>query len=288
MKELSDEELLDEKTALTGLSLRQRMPKNSPRERAPIDQYHYPPQECSIRPRDKLHTLDEQRFGEVVSMDPPARTIDVKKLIKLDGLHPRSVFAHSHYGTEEQSNSILRLADWIVANGIDSPGDYRAARDLLLRNCPRLAGGQSLAAGANEMGVNVARRLGLALDHSVLPIQGPPGAGKTFTGAHMICELVNHGRAKSDGSPIKLKKSCVETPNRAVYALLCAISMHRIGAPSIRQNALRFPPVIENRYVLADTNFSGFRHRFIHHLLCQLRRDAVFLHHVSHWAPSST
>lgn len=35
---------------------------------------------------------------------------------------------------------------------------------------------------------------GLALDHSVLPIQGPPGAGKTFTGARMICELVNCGK----------------------------------------------------------------------------------------------
>src|SRR5205807_2490154 len=49
--------------------------------------------------------------------------------------------------------------------------------------------------------------------------------------------------AKSDGSPlIKLKNSCVETPNRAVYALFCAISMVGIGAPSIRLNALRLPP----------------------------------------------
>src|SRR5205807_5698473 len=49
--------------------------------------------------------------------------------------------------------------------------------------------------------------------------------------------------AKSDGSPwIKLKKSCVETPNKAVYALFCAISMQRIGAPSIRLKALRLPP----------------------------------------------
>src|SRR5205807_9017367 len=49
--------------------------------------------------------------------------------------------------------------------------------------------------------------------------------------------------AKSDGSLwIKLKKSCVETPNRAVYALFCAISMQRIGAPSIRLKALRLPP----------------------------------------------
>ena len=36
--------------------------------------------------------------------------------------------------------------------------------------------------------------IGLALDDSVLPIQGPPGAGKTFTGARMICALVNQGK----------------------------------------------------------------------------------------------
>jgi len=59
MKEFSDEELLDEKTALTGRSVRQREPKMGTRERAPIDQYYDPPQECSVRLRDKLYTLDE-------------------------------------------------------------------------------------------------------------------------------------------------------------------------------------------------------------------------------------
>src|SRR6266404_3975086 len=49
--------------------------------------------------------------------------------------------------------------------------------------------------------------------------------------------------ANSDGSPwIKSKNSCVETPNKAVYALFCAISIVGIGAPSIRLKALRFPP----------------------------------------------
>src|SRR5271154_976593 len=45
---------------------------------------------------------------------------------------------------------------------------------------------------------------------------------------------------RSDGSLwIKLKKSCVETPSRAVYALFCAISMVGIEAPSIRLKAFR-------------------------------------------------
>src|SRR6202034_4165974 len=34
----------------------------------------------------------------------------------------------------------------------------------------------------------------LAHEASVLPIQGPPGSGKTFTGARMIVELVKQGR----------------------------------------------------------------------------------------------
>src|SRR5207237_879272 len=57
--------------------------------------------------------------------------------------------------------------------------------------------------------------------------------------------------AKSDGSPlIKLKKSCVETPKRAVYALFSAISMQRIGAPSIRLTALMPPSQLLHPYVV--------------------------------------
>ena len=193
MKDLSEEELYDEKTAIAGLSYSRPMPKMSARGRAPIDQYRYPAQNCSVRVNDTLHTLDEQTFGEVVAADPDACTIDVKKQIKLDGFHPTAVFAYNVYSSDQQSRSILRIADWIAAHGMDGPGDYRAARDLLLRNAPRIGPAQSLARNQNETMVETACRIALALDHSVLPIQGPPGAGKTYTGARMICELVKHG-----------------------------------------------------------------------------------------------
>jgi uncharacterized protein len=42
--------------------------------------------------------------------------------------------------------------------------------------------------------VSDAIRLAFELDHGVLPIQGPPGTGKTFTGSHMILELVKAGK----------------------------------------------------------------------------------------------
>ena len=194
MKDLSEEELYEEKTAVAGLALVQRMPRMSPREKSPIDRYEYPPQEYAIKRGDTLYTLDEQTFGDVVAHDPVARTIDVKKPMKLDGVHPACAFAHARYPTAEQSQSILRLADWIVANGIDSPGDYRSARDLLLRTGPRVSGSEPLRRRSDETVVEAACRIGLALDNSVLPIQGPPGSGKTFTGARMVCEMVRNGK----------------------------------------------------------------------------------------------
>jgi len=42
--------------------------------------------------------------------------------------------------------------------------------------------------------VRAARRLSLLLDRGALAIQGPPGSGKTFTGARMICDLVRAGK----------------------------------------------------------------------------------------------
>ena len=195
LKELSDEEMHNDKAALAGLEWRQRLPRATPRERAPTDQYHYPPQECSIKVGDTLFLRDEQRFGEVVALDPRERTLAVKKPQKCDALHPSCVFTHSHYSHGEQSESIMRLAEWILARGMQAEDyGYRAARDLLLRNRPRLIATESLSQAEDETVLQRACRVGLSLDHSVLPIQGPPGAGKTYTGAHMIVELVRSGK----------------------------------------------------------------------------------------------
>jgi uncharacterized protein len=38
---------------------------------------------------------------------------------------------------------LLEIGRWIAANGIDGPGEHRAARDLLLRRPPRFITGSS-------------------------------------------------------------------------------------------------------------------------------------------------
>jgi uncharacterized protein len=54
------------------------------------------------------------------------------------------------------------------------------------------AGGELQA--PDETGVQAARRLARRLDHGMLAIQGPPGSGKTFTGARMILDLARSGK----------------------------------------------------------------------------------------------
>ena len=106
-------------------------------------------------------------------------------------VHPPAVFSFTKIRSEKLSDSLFRLGSWIAEHGMDAPGPYRAARDLLLRKRPTLhAGAAQELCRSDEDLVRAATRLALELDHSVLPIQGPPGAGKTYTAAQMICALV--------------------------------------------------------------------------------------------------
>src|SRR5262249_1259598 len=87
--------------------------------------------------------------------------------------------------------ALMRLGEYVAEHGIAGEGRYQAARDLLLRLAPRLTSGNLQLVG--ETTVQSAVRVAAMLRGS-LPIQGPPGAGKTYTGAKMICSLAKEGK----------------------------------------------------------------------------------------------
>jgi hypothetical protein len=90
------------------------------------------------------------------------------------------------------AEALVRIGGYVADHGVRGDGPYQAARDLLLREKPSICGVSLHRAG--EKTVEAAVRLCGHLTGGVLPIQGPPGAGKTFTGARMICELVRLGK----------------------------------------------------------------------------------------------
>ena len=191
LRDLSDEELVDEKGAVSGLRFVERVGGT---KRSPIDRYSFQPQETKIRRKNTLHTTDGEKFGDVTAVDLVAGTIDIKKRGVVADVHSNALFAHSFVSSDKLSDSLLRLARWVASHGIDADGPYRAARDLVLRRFPRLPTGVSELQRKDEDTVVAAERLALELDGGVLPIQGPPGSGKTYAGARMICELVKAGK----------------------------------------------------------------------------------------------
>jgi len=189
--ELTDEELLDERSALSGLHFVERL---GVQRNIPTDRYSFEKQETDIRAGEEL-CAKKEKIGEAVGIDIAARLIDIKKTKKTAEVHPCAVYAKEvGPGTEVLADSLYRIGVWVNANGMDAPGSFRAARDLLLRREPRLAGDNQALVVPGETTLNAAKRLGPMLDDSALAIQGPPGAGKTFTGARMICELVRRGK----------------------------------------------------------------------------------------------
>ncbi len=191
LKDMTDDELLDERSAISGLG---RMSTIGVLRKIPTDRYRFEKQETDVRAGDVVCERGE-KIGEVVAIDVAARTVDIRKTKKTADVHPTSVFVDARGPKNDVlADALFRLGIWVNANGIDFDGPYRAARDLLLRHPPRLLNGDGMAVEADESTVDAAKRIVVQLENSALAIQGPPGAGKTFAGARMICELVRHGK----------------------------------------------------------------------------------------------
>jgi predicted RecB family nuclease len=191
LKDLTDENLLDERSALSGLEFVRTIEFS---RKIPTDRYRFEKQETDVR-RGDIVCEGGEKIGEVAAINILARTVDIKKMKKTANLHPRSVFVDARGPRSDVlADALFRMGTWVNANGMDSPGAYTAAQDLLLRRPPRLVDETALTLLTGESAADAAKRIVIELDDSVLAIQGPPGAGKTFTGARMICELVRQGR----------------------------------------------------------------------------------------------
>ncbi|MGY1843753.1 TM0106 family RecB-like putative nuclease [Modestobacter sp. SYSU DS0875] len=160
--------------------------------------YTFPPQETKVSAGSRFEHLLPAADGSrvtstVVDVDPTAGWVVLARGTAMAAEHPTGLLP-----TAPPSDALFRaaladLGEQVAASGIDADGPHRAARDLLLRRPPRLVTGTRLREPGEEPGAAV-RRLAAALDGGVLAVQGPPGAGKTHTGARAVVDLIRAGR----------------------------------------------------------------------------------------------
>lgn len=153
--EASEEELVDEKAALAGLTFVERIPPT--RRGLPTDRYTFPEQEADLQPGDELHLGDGTSLGKVDAFDSAARTVDIKKKAELLDVHPPAVFAHSQVKTDVLADALLARA------GRRSPR-HRRRRRVSRRS--RVPSGEAAATPARLASEHAAREL---------PGRGAPG-----------------------------------------------------------------------------------------------------------------
>ena len=192
LRDLTLEDLLDERTAIAGLGFERELPKQG-RERTPVHRYSFPAQDADVSDDAQLYALGGARIGTVANISTEEGWIDIKKRGDTADVHPDAIFAHRDIKHTDLADSLARLGEHVAAHGLSGEGPYQPARDLLLRAPPGIGGGDVRREG--EAPMDAALRLAADLPAGVLPVQGPPGAGKTFTGARMICRLAAAGKS---------------------------------------------------------------------------------------------
>ncbi len=192
--DLTDDELMEDKNALG--SLKYVGPVGQVK-RSIVHRYSFPPQDHSIDRALQVHDPKTRASaGAVVATDDLDGTIDIKRGISSQVPHPTALVPQNVLGAEAQHESLMRLAFWVAENGISGPAPFQVARDLLLRHAPRvsLANVEGIFDQYGKLTDKAGEMMrALCTQPSVLPIQGPPGSGKTYTGAGMITELVGCG-----------------------------------------------------------------------------------------------
>lgn len=191
LQDMEPEELLVERKAISGLKFTGTHPQS---KKVPIHDYTFDPQEISIKDDSDIYEVPGEKIGTIYKLSPEECTVSIKKTGKTADIHPAAICTKDVISDNVLIQSLWKTIRYIISEGIDSEDQFRAGRDLLLRKSPRLSNDEKIEPKSGEdLEAHVLRIL-LNLDHSILPIQGPPGSGKTYNGSKLIAELVKKGK----------------------------------------------------------------------------------------------
>jgi len=221
LRELGDDERLDEPDALVGLVYEGVVGQV---KQSLVHRFRFPEQELGFKAGQNVRDAEtEKSVGTIERIDEDERFIDIRRGKSQGAPTARTLILLDHVPAPPKPGSLRSIAEAVLAHGMDAPGVHRAARDLLMRRPPRV--GQPEGAELRSPGEDAqaaARRLVLQLEESYLAVQGPPGSGKSTVGAEMIVALVAAG-----------KRVGVTAPSHKVIGELLA----KVGEVAAKQRA---------------------------------------------------
>jgi len=155
--------------------------------------YLFPPQETKLRTGATAVVTTTMASVSDLEVDEERLQVRFRYSAKKDPLPDLIALGPGRpFDTKSLQEALFRFADSIIKQD----GKYAAIRSYLARDVPRIigrsVGDPIIDSTADPLAGSIAAVA--ALDQSYLFVQGPPGAGKTYTGARVIVELLRNGR----------------------------------------------------------------------------------------------
>ena len=165
--------------------------------------FAFPAQQHHLAPRTSVYDpATGKPAGVIEELDDEAGTLLLRRGRSLaDEPLPGSLMPGGPYSTPEQQAALRRLSRAVLSGS----ASYPAARSILER--------EPHPQPLPQDDLDAARRLVAGLDGKHLFIQGPPGSGKTYTGARLIAHLISLGR----------RVGVTSTGHKAIHNLIEAV-----------------------------------------------------------------
>lgn len=192
--DMNEDELLEDPECLAAMVLD---PAEPPRQVKQSVQYTYiaPEQETKLASGESCRRCDTAESIGAIEFDEQTRRVRFKVGAKRAWREVPPLLSIGPGGPLDASKivaALFRFADSVLAG--DSAHD--ALEQLLRRDPPRLVGRAPQTPIVDDESDMVTGCVAAvrALDRSYLYVQGPPGAGKTYCGSHMIAAVLADGR----------------------------------------------------------------------------------------------
>lgn len=185
-------ELIEDSECLGGMWLD---PATKPyaEKRSMVYTYLFPEQETKLRTGSGATRIDTGKGITLHEVDHELRTVKLKVGVKAE---PPPATLSLGPGQPISDKTLRERVQEFAASVLAQDHQFKAVKRLLSKELPAVRGmetGGELIRPTDT----VQEMVGVvaALDNSHIVIQGPPGAGKTYTGSKIIAELLRAGRS---------------------------------------------------------------------------------------------
>ncbi|MCA1785440.1 MAG: ribonuclease H-like domain-containing protein, partial [Desulfobacteraceae bacterium] len=189
--EMNEQELIDDPECIGGMTLC-RPPHRD--KRSLVYTYTFPDQEYKLREGQKCTQTDTGTpLSDIQQLDTQKNRV----VLKIGMTRPQPPERLSIGPGKPINSGVLKKALFRFAQSlVDGSRRYRAVEQILKKAYPafsHIPSKEKIIDTGKDL-IHESIHAVANLDHSYLSIQGPPGAGKTFTAAHIILALMSSGK----------------------------------------------------------------------------------------------